>query len=93
MGLDLDHLGRSGRNLADTGRLIQWAAHAAHPSSTAFERLAAAVSLATLGARLIPAGGRLLKRHPLASVLVAAGFLGALYLTRAPRDAPRPRFG
>lgn len=93
MRLDFDHLSRSGRNIADTGRLLQWAAHAGHPESSALERVAAALSLVTLGARLIPTGGRLVRRHPVASLLVAAGLLGALYLSRGPRRSPRLRYG
>lgn len=93
MRLDPDHLGRSGRHLADTGRLLQWAAHVTHPESSGLERVTAAVALITLGARLLPAGGRLLKRYPVASLLVAAGLLGALYLSRPPLRSPRPRYG
>ena len=91
MSFDPEHLGRSGRGLADTGRLLEWAALAMHPSSTTLGRVAAAAAVARLGARLGPAGGRLLRRHPVASLLVAAGLLAALYLARAPREPPPPR--
>lgn len=93
MSVDPDQLGRSGGRLADAGHLLERAAHAVHPASSALGRVAAAVSVVRLGARLIPAGGRLLRRHPVGSLLVAAGFLGVLYLARAPRSSPRLRLG
>jgi hypothetical protein len=85
MSLDADYLGRSGGVLSDVGRLIERAAHAVGPASSALGRVAAAASVVQLGGRLFPAGARLLRRHPAGSVLVLAGVLGALYLTRAPR--------
>lgn len=90
MSFDPDHLGRSGRGLADTGRLLEWVSLAVHPESSTLGRVAAAAAVARLGARLGPAGGRLLRRHPVASALVAAGLLAALYLARTPRE-PAPR--
>lgn len=92
MSVDPDHLGRSGRTLADIGALIERLAHAVGPASPALGRVAAAVSVARLGARLIPAGGRLIRRYPAVSLLVLGGCLGALYLAR-PRKRPRLRFG
>ena len=91
MSFDPEHLGRSGRGLADTGRLLEWAGLAMHPASSTLGRLAAAAAVARLAARLGPAGGRLLRRHPVASLLVAAGLLAALYLAQAPRESPRLR--
>ncbi len=88
MSVDPDHLGWSGSKLADAGRLAERAAHAIGPGSSALGRVVAAVSVVKLGARVLPAGGRLLRRYPVASVLVVAGFLGALYLAREPRRAP-----
>lgn len=95
MRVDPDALKHSGRTLADAATLIERAAHTVAPSSSTLGRLVAAVSVARLGARLIPAGQRLLRRYPVASLLVVAGFLGALYLTRASRAPlrPRPRLG
>jgi hypothetical protein len=89
----LDRLVHSGRKLADTGRLLEWGAHALHPASSNLGRLVAAVSVARLGATLLPAAGRALRRHPVASLLLAAGLLGALYWAREPPRSPRPRFG
>ena len=85
MGLDPDHLGRSGGMLSDFGRLLERAAHAAGPASSMAGRLAAALSVVQLGGRLIPSGGRLVRRHPVGSMLVLAGVLGTVYLSRAPR--------
>jgi hypothetical protein len=91
MSVDSESLRWSGRMLADAATLVERAAHTVAPSSSALGRVAAAVSVAELGTRLIPAGGRLLRRHPVGSVLVLAGFLGALYLLRSARPAPAPR--
>jgi hypothetical protein len=90
MSVDADHLGWSGSRLADLGHLAERAAHVIGPASSALGRIAAVVSVVKLGARVIPQGSRFLRRHPAASLLVAAGFLGALYLARQPRRPLRP---
>jgi hypothetical protein len=89
MSIDPERLRRSGRTLADAATLIERAAHTLAPSSSTLERMAAAVTVVRLGARLIPAGGRLIRRYPVGSLLLAAGFLSALYLMRQPSVAPR----
>ncbi len=89
----LDRLVHSGRKLADTGRLLEWGAHVLHPASSGVGRVVAEISVARLGATLLPAGARALRRHPVVSLLLAAGLLGALYLSREPPSRPRPRFG
>lgn len=91
MSVDPDQLGQSGGTLADTGHLLERIAHAVGPASPMLGRVAAAVSIAKLGARLIPAGGRLVRRYPLGSVLIAAGVLGAVYLLRSPTISSRLR--
>jgi hypothetical protein len=88
-----DYLGHSGGVLADVGRLVERAAYAVGPASSALGRITAAVSVVRLGARLIPVGGRLLRRYPAGSLLVVAGCLGALYLLRSTRVPSRPRYG
>lgn len=93
MSVDPDHLGWSGSRLADVGHLVERAAHAIGPASSTLGRIAAAISVVKVGARVLPAGGRLLRRYPVASALVAVGFLGALYLAREPRRSPRLRPG
>lgn len=90
MSANPDPSGHAGGFLADLGRFVERTAHAIGPASPALGRVAAAVSVVQLGMRLVPAGGRLLRRHPAGSLLVLAGLLGALYLTRAPS---RPRWG
>jgi hypothetical protein len=91
--LEPEGLKRSGRMLADAAMLVERAAHTVAPSSSTLGRIAAAASVARIGARLIPAGARLLRRYPMGSLLVAAGFLGVLHLARTSRTPlqPRPR--
>lgn len=82
MGLSHDELGRSARALSDVGAFVERAAHATNRSHSTFGRAGAAVSLATLGARLLPVGWRFFKRNPMASMVVLAGVAVAVYLTR-----------
>lgn len=91
MSVDADHLGRPGGTLADAGHLLERIADAVGPASPMLGRVAAAVSIAQLGARLIPAGGRLIRRHPVGSTLVVAGILGFVYLLRPRATSPRSR--
>lgn len=93
MTVDPDHLGQSGGILAEAGNLLERIAHAVGPASPALERVAAAISIARLGARLLAAGGRLFRRHPVGSLLVVAGVLGAVYLLRPLPFTPRQRLG
>lgn len=93
MSVDPEHLRQSDRILSDTGTLAERAAHAARPSSSTLGRIAAAISVAQLGARLIPVGGRLLRRYPVGSLLVVVGLLGALYVMSGPQTLPRARLG
>jgi hypothetical protein len=90
MSVDADHLGKSGGTLADAGHLLERIAHAIGPASPMLGRVAAAVSIVRIGARLIPAGGRLVRRYPMGSALVVASVLGAAYLLRSPATS-RPR--
>lgn len=90
MGIDPDQLGHSGGTLAELGYLAERAAHVVGPASSALGRVAAAISVVRLGTRLIPAGGRLLRRYPAGSLLVVAGFLAALYLLRSPPQPSHP---
>ena len=85
MSAHADHLGESGRTLADAGRLIERAAHAVGPESPTLGRVAAAITAVRLAVRVVPAAGRLLRRYPVGSLLFAAGVVGALYLWRSPR--------
>ncbi len=93
MSVDSDQIGQSGRTLADAGNLLERAAHAVGPATSALGRVAAAVSAVRLGARLLPAAGRLVRRHPVGSLLAVAAAAGVLYLVRAAPMPPRPRLG
>ena len=79
--------------MADTGHLLERIAHAVGPASPMLGRVAAAVSIVKLGARLVPAGGRLIRRYPAGSALVAAGILGVAYLLRSRAIRSRSRWG
>jgi hypothetical protein len=96
MSVDTDRMGQSGGILADTGYLLERIAHAFAPASPMLGRVAAAVSIAKLGTRLVPAAGRMIRRHPVGSALLAAGVLGVVYSMRsqttASRSRPDPRF-
>jgi hypothetical protein len=98
MNIGSERWRRSGRTMAQAATLIERAAHTLAPSTSTLGRMAAAVTVARLGARLIPAAARSLRRYPLSSLLVAAGLLGALYVMRAPQlgrpsePVPRLRF-
>jgi hypothetical protein len=85
-----DDVGRSARALSALGVFVDRAAHAVNPSRSKLGRTAAVVSVAKLGARLLPAGWRLFKRYPLASTVAISGILLALYATRPPRISARP---
>jgi hypothetical protein len=91
MSVDTERPGQSGGILADTGYLIERIAHAFAPASPMLGRVAAAVSIARLGTRLVPAGGRMIRRHPVGSALLAAGMIGAVYLLRSQATASRSR--
>lgn len=93
MSVNADYMGRSGGLLAEVGYLVERAAHALGPASSTLGRVVAAVAVAKHAARLLPPGARLIRRHPVGSVLVLGGCLGALYLLRAPRRPSRPPSG
>jgi len=90
MSIFHDDVGRSGRVLSHLGAFVERAAHAANPSRSKVGRAAAIVTVARLGARLLPAGWRFAKRYPLASTIAISGILLALYTTRPPRASSRP---
>ena len=89
MSVDPDQLRQSGRKLSETGTLVERAVHAARGSNSTLGRIAAAISAVELGARLIPAGARLLRRYPVGSLLLIVGCLGALYMMNAREDSRR----
>ncbi len=90
MGIRHEAVGHSGRALADLGAFVERAAHAANPSRSKLGRAAAVVTVARLGAQLLPAGWRVFRRYPLASTIAISGILLALYATRQPRMSAPP---
>lgn len=74
---------------SNTGAFMETAAGAADPSRSILRRLGAAASAVKLGADLLPAGWRLVRRYPVASTLALAGLAVALYLTRPSRTSIR----
>jgi len=85
MRLTHDDFGRSARVLSHVGAFVERAAHATNPSHSRFGRAGAAVSVATLGARLLPVGWRLFKRNPAVSIVVLVGIAMAVALARPGR--------
>ena len=85
--------GRSAQTASHAGAFVQSVAGVANPSKSALGRVAAAVSAAKLGARVLPAGWRLVKRYPVASAVTVAALVGLVYLTRPMRMRPRETGG
>jgi hypothetical protein len=72
----------SAQTASDAGAFVQKAAHVGDGSSSAIGRVGAAASAVSVGARLLPAGMRLLRRYPIAGTLVVAGIALAIYSLR-----------
>jgi hypothetical protein len=89
MGILHDDVGHSGRALSALGDFVERAAHAANPSRSKLGRAAAIVTVARLGARLLPVGWRFARRYPFASTIAISGILLALYTARPPRMSAR----
>lgn len=85
MGIIHDEVGRSARALSDMGSFVERAAHATNPSHSTIGRVGAAVAVAKLGGRLLPAGWRLFRRYPLGSTMAVGGAALVLYLARQAR--------
>lgn len=81
---------RSAQTVSHTGALLESAAHAAKPTTSPLGRVGAAISIARLGARLLPEARRLFRRYPLVSALTVAGMIGAMYLSRSARHGAAP---
>jgi len=77
------------KTASEAGAFVEKAAGAAQPSTSTLGRVGAAATAVKLGARLVPAAWRLLKRYPVASALGAAGLIWAVYLMRATRTSAR----
>jgi hypothetical protein len=72
----------SAQTAADAGAFVQKAARVGDGSSSVIRRVGAAASAVSVGARLLPAGLRFLRRYPIAATLVVAGIALAVYSLR-----------
>jgi hypothetical protein len=72
----------SAQTASDASAFVQKAAHLSNESNSMIGRVGAAASAVSLGARLLPAGVRLLRRYPVLGTLVVAGIALAVYSMR-----------
>jgi hypothetical protein len=89
MSTNPDDLLESARTASDVGSFVEHAAHAAGGASSRVGRIAAAVSGIKLGAKLLPAAMRAMKRYPVMSALALAGVVWAAYSMRSAQKSPR----
>ena len=75
----------SAKTASDASAFVQKAAHVSDDSNSVIGRVGAAASAVSLGARLLPAGLRFLRRYPIAGTLVVAGIALAVYSLRGRR--------
>jgi hypothetical protein len=73
---------QSAKTTSEAGAFVEKAAGAATPTNSMLGRVGAAASAIKIGARLLPAAWRLMKRYPVASSFVIAGALWAAYAMR-----------
>src|SRR3569832_687480 len=71
----------SAKPASDASAFVQKAAHVSDDSNSVIGRVGAAAAV-SLGARLLPAGLRFLRRYPIAGTLVVAGIALAVYSLR-----------
>ncbi len=74
--------GQSAQTASEAGAFVEKAAGAAAPTNSMLGRVGAAVSAVQIGARLLPAAWRFMKRYPVASSLTIAGLIWAAYTMR-----------
>jgi xanthine/uracil/vitamin C permease (AzgA family) len=87
MNTTADSVRETARTASTTGAFVEKAAGAASGSQSKFARVIAGISSVQLGARLLPAGLRIVRRYPLASALVIAGALWIAWSARSRRSA------
>ena len=85
MNTTADTVRDSARTASKTGAFVEKAASTASGKKSKLGRVAAGISTVQLGARLLPAGLRLLRQYPLASALILAGVLWMAYSARTRR--------
>jgi hypothetical protein len=72
----------SAQTASDASAFVHKAAHLSDGSNSTIGRVGAAASAVSLGARLLPAGMRLLKRNPVVGTLVIVGAAWVLFSLR-----------
>lgn len=75
-------INESAQTASDASAFVQKATHVSDESKSVIGRVGAAASAVSLGARLLPAGMRLLRRYPIMGTLVVAGVALAVYALR-----------
>ncbi len=88
--MDPYRLSASGRHISRAGALLERAAHASKPSTSAIGRISALIGMARLGVQIWPAARRALQRYPGASALVAGGLVAGWFLLREDRTRSDP---
>jgi hypothetical protein len=83
MNMNQDDVRASARTVSDAGAAVERVAGATSASHSTIGRVGMAISAIKLGARLLPAGVRLIKRYPVASAVAIAGLVWVLYSRRA----------
>jgi hypothetical protein len=80
MAMSIPHSDRWADVASDTGAFVQKAAGAAAPSGSMVGRVVDTAAAAKVGARLIPAAWRMIKRYPLGTSLIIIGLVAAASL-------------
>jgi hypothetical protein len=89
MSANPDTLAQSAGAASDASAFVEKAAGAANPTRSTMGRITAAVSAVSLGARVLPTGLRLFRRHPVLSSLALTGVIWAVLAARSQRsEAP-----
>ena len=85
MELNVGTSADSGNALSQAGTVVEKAAQTTR-SKSVLARAGSAMSALTLGARVLPAARRLVKRNPLMGTLVIAATIGALLVLYSRRS-------
>lgn len=76
-------LDESAQTASDASAFVQKAAHVSDGSKSVIGRVGATASAVSLGARLLPAALRFLRRYPVAGTLAVAGAVLVVYALRS----------
>lgn len=77
--------GEAAQVAADAGAFVEKVASAGNPDSASLARLGKGVGALQLGARLLPAGLRFIKRHPVTGSMAIVALIGGAYWLRTTR--------